>query len=289
MKCFASIHTDVCSVRRSVSPVSNCSVVQVKCSLQVTSVTFQKSLSPPPMTNAPRTGGIHMCGCLESGTPLPLCVTEIARGDVRLTTDRPLRYGTPISLVMYQDLISGTVPNRGIVHWCRPSTIGWELGVYLNAPIPENMMSNSWWELRDSLRFSCNWGAWLQIPDVEARKPMQILDYSLCGMRLHCETRLAMGVEVSVCTSSSQHAPPVLVGTIEHHDASTSNYGCFLPHETGRFLPGLFNQNTALHVETPCIGGMNVRTSLLPEMIDTMPTGGFALKNGSYSSDGTER
>ena len=221
-------------------------------------MTFQKSPFSLSTSNTPRTGGVQMCGCLESGAPLPLSVSEIARGEIRLTTDRPLRFGTKISLVMFLDLVSGTVPNRGIVHWCRPSISGWELGLYLNAPIPESMLSKFWGELRENLRFACNWGAWIQLPNDAKRKPLRILDYSLCGMKLHCETVLNVGLKVSICTSSSEYSNPVLIGTIERQDIVHNTYGCFLPHETGRFLPGLFNQGTALHIETPCVGGMNV-------------------------------
>ena len=227
-----------------------------------------------------------MCGCLESGVPLPLHISEISRGDVRVTTDRPLKFGTQIALIMYLDFVSGTVPGRGVVHWCRPSIAGWELGLYLNSPIPENMLSQSWWELRDSLRFPCNWSAWLEIPEIATRQPMRIHNYSLGGIKITSSANLKMGQEFGICTSMSQYSAPVMLGRVERIDPAPNQYGCYLAHEAGRFLPGVFHQSSALHIETPCSAGLSARTSLLPEMIDRMPTGGFASLDGSYINDG---
>ena len=227
-----------------------------------------------------------MCGCLESGVPLPLNISEISRGDVRLTTDRPLKFGTPIALIMYLDFVSGTVPNRGVVHWCRPSNSGWELGVYLNSPIPESMLSKSWWELRDNLRYPCNWSAWLQSSEFATRQRMRILNYALSGIKISCAANLKLGQEFGICISMSEYSAPVMLGRIERIDSAPNQYGCYLAHEAGRFLPGIFHQSSDLHIETPYSAGLNARTSLLPEMIDKMPTGGFALRDGSYINDG---
>ena len=142
-------------------------------------MTSEKSQFLKSEKETARTGGIQICACLESGVPLPLTVSEIARGDVRLTTDRPLKFGTPVTMAIFLDLLSGSVPNRGVVHWCRPSVSGWELGIFLNSPIPESMMSRSWWELRESIRYACNWPASLNFSDASERLPIRILNYSL--------------------------------------------------------------------------------------------------------------
>lgn len=250
-------------------------------------MTSEKSQLSISERETARTGGIQICACLESGVPLPLNVEEIARGDVRLTTDRPLKFGTRLTMAIFLDFLSGSVPNRGVVHWCRPSVSGWQLGIFLNSPIPESMMSRSWWELRDSIRYACNWPAWLSLPNQSIRQPIRILNYSLCGIKISCDASLSIGTEFGICTSSSEHSPPTLVGRVERTDVAPSQFGCYLPHETGRFLPGVFNQSSALHIETPCTQGMNTRTSLLPEMIDKLPTGGFASADGSYQSNGS--
>lgn len=207
--------------------------------------------------------------------PLPVAVQDIARSDVRMLTDRPLRFGTRVNLVLYLHMMSSTVPNVGVVHWCRPGTHGWELGLYLNAPIPESLISKSWWELRQSIRYDCHWNAWLVDAKKNTRRLIAIRNYSLSGMKFECSEKLKAGTYIDVSHSSTPSVPAYIRGRVERVGHNANDYGCYLPHESGRFLPSMFNHGSTLHMETPFVEGLNIRSSLLPEMIDKMPTGGF--------------
>lgn len=222
-----------------------------------------------------RTGGIKVSACLESGLPLPSAVQDIARSDVRLLTDRPLRFGTRINLVLYLNLVSSTVPNVGVVHWCRPSTHGWELGLYLNSPIPESLISKSWWELRQSIRYECHWRAWLVGQEDAPRNMIVIGNYSLCGMKFESPLKLVPGSDIQISHSAAPSVPAYIRGRVERVGQNVNDYGCYLPHESGRFLPSMFNHGSTLHMESPFVEGLSIRSSLLPEMIDKLPTGGF--------------
>ena len=220
--------------------------------------------------------GLCAAICLPSGNPLPVSIIDVARGDLRILTDRPLRFGTRTNIVFFCRDLTNTTPNTGIVHWCRPADGGWELGLFLNSPIPESMVSNSWWELRDSIRYPCQWQGWMLEADGTARRPITITDYSLGGMRFECRWRLPLGTRIQISQSPHPSVPAFVPGRVERL-ISDGGYGCFLPREGGRFLPGMFNASQSLHMESPFVDGLRIRSSLLPQMIEKLPTGGFEV------------
>ncbi len=208
-----------------------------------------------------------MCASLDSGFPLPVVVEDVARGDIRFLTDRPLRCGTRLHLSMYIDLASGSIPHRGVVHWCRPSHQGWQIGVFLNGPIPDAIMSKSWWELRNSLRYESNWQGWIELPNQPQRTQVQVLNYSQCGVKLRCPDGLDVGDNFRICNARQGNAPALVTGQVERIDANQTEYGCFLKNHSGRFLPGMFGQSTALHVEAAVVRGISGRDAILPARI----------------------
>ncbi|MEO2013130.1 MAG: PilZ domain-containing protein [Fuerstiella sp.] len=217
-----------------------------------------------------------MCASLDSGFPLPVVVEDVARGDIRFLTDRPLRFGTRLHMSMYIDLASGSIPHRGVVHWCRPCHQGWQIGVFLNGPIPNAIMSKSWWELRNSLRYESNWQAWIDVPDRPRRAQIQVLNYSQCGVRIRCPDGLAVGDTFRICNVKAGDSPALVSGYVERIDANPGEYGCFLKNYGGRFLPGMFGQSTALHVESSVVRGIPCRDAILPEMILILDADTFA-------------
>jgi len=217
-----------------------------------------------------------VCASLDSGFLLPVVVEDVARGDVRFLTDRPLRFGTRLHLSMYIDLASGSIPQRGVVHWCRPSHHGWQIGVFLNGPIPDAIMSKSWWELCNSLRYESNWQAWIDLPNRSQRAQIQVLNYSQCGVRIQCAEGLNEGDTFRICNARAGDAAALVSGYVERVDAKQAEYGCFLKNHSGRFLPGMFGQSTALHVESSVVQGISHRDAILPEMILNLGADTFA-------------
>ena len=212
--------------------------------------------------------------CLPNGHPLPVSIIDVARGDLRILTDRPLRFGTRTNIVFFCRDLTNTTPNTGIVHWCRPAESGWEMGLFLNSPIPESMVSGSWWELRDSIRYPCRWQAWIIDQPSASRRPITITDYSLGGIGFECPYRLTVGTQIQISQSPHPSVPAYVLGRVERVIGG-GGYGCFLPREGGRFLPGMFNASQTLHMESPFVDGLRIRSSLLPQMIEKLPVGGF--------------
>lgn len=219
--------------------------------------------------------GLRAGICLPSGHPLPVSIIDVARGDLRILTDRPLRFGTKTNIVFFCREMTNTTPNTGIVHWCRPALKGWELGLFLNSPIPESMISNSWLELRNSIRYQCRWQAWIVHENCTARQPVIITDYSLSGIRFCFSEHILPGTQIHLSQSPHPSVPAYVTGRVERVVRGGGEYGCYLPQEGGRFLPGMFNTSQALHMESPFVDGLRIRSSLLPQMIEKLPVGGF--------------
>jgi len=137
-------------------------------------------------------------------------------------------------------------------------------------------MSKSWWELRNSLRYESNWQAWIDVPDRPRRAQIQVLNYSQCGVRIRCPDGLAVGDTFRICNVKAGDSPALVSGYVERIDANPGEYGCFLKNYGGRFLPGMFGQSTALHVESSVVRGIPCRDAILPEMILILDADTFA-------------
>ncbi len=97
----------------------------------------------------------------ENGAPLPAILVDVARNDVLILTDRPLRFGTALQMVIYCDLITAISYTRGTVHSCRATSRGWEIGVFLSQTLPMRLTSRAFDDLRGHLRYECDWKAWI--------------------------------------------------------------------------------------------------------------------------------
>ena len=103
-----------------------------------TTATSHTTTSARHTSRMPRTD-ISVSVCLETGTPIPAHLVEVARLDLMILTDRPLRYGTTVQLALFSDLVSSVTQTHGIVHWCRPHQHGWQIGIFMTMPLPDRL------------------------------------------------------------------------------------------------------------------------------------------------------
>ncbi|MEZ6060919.1 MAG: hypothetical protein R3C19_11200 [Planctomycetaceae bacterium] len=213
--------------------------------------------------------GIQISSCLESGVPLPTRVRQLSRTDVLLLTDRPLRFGTRLRLAMYVDLLA-SASNAGVVHWCRPGTDGWELGAFLTSPLADHLLLRARGGLRNQIRYETNWRAWVRWEGTEVRRPVQILDYSVSGLRLSCDGTVTGEQMFWLYQNSAPSSGPLLEGRVKwflEHQHKTI-VGCYVSNERARCLPRTFNQGARLHVEIPDIGASGALDPLMPIATD---------------------
>ncbi len=216
------------------------------------------SFSPPSSRTALGTSPsrfshpeISVSVCLDCGTPIPAKLLELARLDLMLLTDRPLRFGTPIQLAIFSDLVSSVVSSRAIVHFCRPHSRGWQTGAFLAQPLPDRLTESAWSDLRNTLRYDCNWKAWLLMDGGGELDPVRILNYSITGMRMRTERLIPASRNFSLFGASGTRGPAVINGKIEwcRPVDDTFQAGATIQGQRGRDLPRNFGSMTAVHLK----------------------------------------
>jgi hypothetical protein len=202
--------------------------------------------------------------------PLPLEVQQVSRTDVKLLTDRPLRFGTRIRLGLYINLLSAASSNIAVVHWCRPGVSGWQIGTFLTSPLPETLLANAWWELRNQIRYESNWRAWIRWKDNPTAEPVQVTNYSISGLRMQYTGQAVNSRRFWMYPNSSDDTPALLEGRVQWCQQGHEGHalGCYVFNEQGRALPRTFNQSSVLHVEVPDRTNVAPMDSLLPGMIE---------------------
>ena len=171
--------------------------------------------------------------------------------DLMLLTDRPLRFGTSIQLALFSDLVSAVTYNRAVVHWSRPHSGGWQIGAFLTQPLPDRLTENSWNDLRNTLRYDCNWKAWLLLDNGGELEPVRILNYSITGLRMRTECMIPQNSSFSLFGASAMRGPAVISGRIQWCRTvdETIQAGGTIHGQKGRDLPRLFGSMTAVHLK----------------------------------------
>ncbi len=201
-------------------------------------------------TQKSETPEIYISVCLDCGTPIPARLIELARMDLMMLTDRPLRFGTQLQVAMYSDLISAVTQNRAVVHWCHPQQSGWQVGAFLSQPLPDRLTENTWHDLRNNLRYDSNWRAWALFDGCGSLESVRILNYSINGLRLSLPGRRHLSGGFSLFTSSGSRDRSLLDGQIQwcrEVDDSTQ-IGCLIHGQRGRELPKMFGRLDAIHI-----------------------------------------
>ena len=201
--------------------------------------------------NASRIPHAEICVsvCLDCGTPIPARLEELARTDLMIVTDRPLRYGTAVQLALFSDLVTAVTQNRGIVHWCRPSQHGWQIGVFLTMPLPDRLTEREWSDLRSSLRYECNWKAWILWDNDGQLEPVWITNYSVSGVSLNAQRVLKQGSKFTLFGSAGAKDRAVLNGEVQwtRQNPDGTLIGCRIYGQRGRDLPRMFGNLDAVH------------------------------------------
>ena len=194
---------------------------------------------------------INVSVCLDCGTPIPAQLLELARMDLMLLTDRPLRFGTSIQLAIFSDLVSAVTYNRAVVHWSRPHSRGWQIGAFLTQPLPDRLTEQAWNDLRNTLRYECNWKAWLLLDSDGRLEPVRILNYSITGLRMRIDTMIPSNSNFSLFGSAGTRGPAMLNGQLQWCRAvdETFQAGGIIHGQKGRELPRLFGGTTAVHLK----------------------------------------
>jgi len=194
---------------------------------------------------------ISVSVCLDCGTPVPARMLDLARTDLTILTDRPLRFGTPLQLVLFSDLVSAVTQNRGIVHLCRPHRSGWQIGAFLTSPLPDRLTESVWNDLKNSLRHECNWKAWILWDESGELETVRILNYSINGLRLSSATPVSAGSTFALFGSAGRHDRAVLKGRVQWCRGVDDGcqIGCVVHAQRGRDLPKMFGNLAAVHVD----------------------------------------
>ncbi len=194
---------------------------------------------------------ISVSVCLDCGTPIPARLQELARMDLMLLTDRPLRFGTSIQLAIFSDLVSAVTYNRAVVHWSRPHSRGWQIGAFLTQPLPDRLTEHSWNDLRNTLRYDCNWKAWLLLDTGGELEPVRILNYSITGLRMRTEVMIPLNSSFSLFGASATRGPAVINGQIQwcRTVEETIQASGIIHGQKGRDLPRIFGSTTAVHIK----------------------------------------
>ena len=194
---------------------------------------------------------IYLAACLETGISLPVKLMDLARMDLIFIADRPLRFGTALHVSIYSDFISAVTQNRAVVHWCRPHPLGWQIGAFLGQPLPDRLTENHWNDLRGTLRYECNWKAWVLWDDGGELETVKILDYSIGGLRITASRLLAVNQGLSLFGSSGARDRAVLNGQVQwcRNVENTYQAGVMVFGQRGRELPKMFGNLEAVHVD----------------------------------------
>lgn len=195
---------------------------------------------------------ISVSVCLDNGTPIPARLLELARMDLRILTDRPLRFGTPLQVSLFSDFVNAVTQNRAIVHWCRPHEAGWQIGAFLTTSLPDRLTENAWNDLRNALRYDCNWKAWILWDDQTQPEATHIVNYSISGLRLEHSRVIPANASFSLLNSAASRDRAILNGRVHWSRPLEDQFlvGCLIHGQRGRDLPKMFGNLSAVHVDT---------------------------------------
>ncbi len=204
-----------------------------------------------------------MSVCLDNGTPIPARLLELARMDLRILTDRPLRFGTPLQVSLFSDLITAVTQNRATVHWCRPHEAGWQIGAFLTDTLPDRLTESAWNDLRNSLRYDCNWRAWILWEGASQPEPTHLVNYSLSGLRLEHPRPIAANATFSLLNSAAVRDRAILNGRVHWCRPLEDQFqlGCLIHGQRGRDLPKMFGNLAAVHADASDLPVASARES----------------------------
>lgn len=196
--------------------------------------------------------GVKASACLECGTPLAAELVDVARMDLLMLADRPLRYGTALRVALFSDLVSSVAYATVSVHFCRATHEGWQIGGFLSQPLPDILVERFWDNLRGQLRYECDWKGWVLWDKDGLLDAAQLVGYSLSGLRMIVQKPVADGSEFSLFRSSSQSDGGFVRARTEWSRQIGPNefiVGCFIPSQRGRELPRMFGNLADVHFE----------------------------------------
>lgn len=194
---------------------------------------------------------VRVSVCLESGIPIPTDLMELTRVDMMFLTDRPLRYGTPLQMAMFGELVTNAAYVKAHVHYCRATHRGWQIGVFLTQTLPDCLTQHSWDEMRSELRYECDWKAWVLWQSQGQLDPVRLQCYSISGMRMELNRRVPAGSLFSVFGSAGCRSESAVQGRVEWcRDVEGQILaGCYFSGRRGRDLPRMFGNLTDVHAE----------------------------------------
>lgn len=188
--------------------------------------------------------------CLEGGLPLASELLDVARMDLLLLSDRPLRFGTTLQVALFCDLASGVSYNKASVHFCRATHRGWEIGAFLLQPMPDFLTARLADTVRSELRYECDWKAWVLWDQQGRLDPVRLTGYSQGGVSFRLNHRAEINSQFSLFGPGGQHHPAILNGRVCWCRAVDDGFtaGCAVAGHRGRELPRMFMNLTELHV-----------------------------------------
>lgn len=193
---------------------------------------------------------IRVAVCTEDGTPLAAELIELARTDLLFRADRPLRFSTPLRMVLFRDFSSGVANCRAVVHWCQTEGRAWRLGAFLTTPVPDHLTEHQCDGLRAHLRYPAGWKSWVRSESNGRLEQAVVEDYSIAGACLRLPASCMPGEQLVLFGAGGPQSSLRLTMQVQWCRPDQQSYlvGCFVPLHRGRELPRMFSNLDALHV-----------------------------------------
>jgi len=130
---------------------------------------------------------------LEDGSSIGVKIRQAGRAEVRLDVQAILEPGK--LMVLHIEDGNGDCWFRAPVdiHWSQPIPGGTSVGMYLDQPLPEQLLSWPEWDRRESLRYPLDLSARFWWHDSQNGIAARIVNYSANGLGLVCPSRVSLG------------------------------------------------------------------------------------------------
>ncbi len=178
--------------------------------------------------------GVEAVVWIDGVPPARSRVVEMSPRDVKLCLTQRLELGGLVDLELLSDVYGFTVCARGIVHWRQPHGDGWQVGVFLRQPLPNEVVTPCWSDLRKELRYPCEWPCRMLSARQRRFRDGTILNYSRSGLLVEARAPVVSGEELSLLDPFT--AQPLVVGVARWQsqpDRGRHLIGCELPDEEG--------------------------------------------------------
>ncbi len=136
-------------------------------------------------------------------------IEEMSPIDLRIYSEDPLPIGSLVSVRLAPEGWDCQFEANGVVHRSEQLADGTDLGIFLAEPLPEELVSACWLEMRRELRYSVVWAAWARPESEKKIVAATILNYSYSGVQLRLPYAPKAGEQITLLTDT-----PIATATV---------------------------------------------------------------------------